>query len=104
MLVDTSPVEKKVDSAAVVVKALSELGTVQRKPGLPGDLGKTFDDIYDWRKHDDGVYYWNKGPKDFDTYLDNVVWSRTLGGGVGCVTLRVWGRRMFATKVVEYMV
>ena len=81
MPVDVSPAKAKAASVAAVVKTLSELESAPRKSGSSSDHSKTFDELCDWRKDDDGTFYWSKGPRDFDTYLERVFRSSTLARG-----------------------
>ena len=63
-----------VDSVAAVIQAASTIegDVVAGRPGSPGDPGKTFDDIFDWKNYEDGEPYWEKGLASFDEYLQTV--------------------------------
>ncbi|MFM7981104.1 MAG: hypothetical protein ACKPKO_17480, partial [Candidatus Fonsibacter sp.] len=48
----------RVASAAAVVQAAADMERFERRVGQYDD--KAFDEIYDWKRDDDGVPYWEK--------------------------------------------
>ena len=50
---------------AAVLEAVSSIASVTAagKSGEPDDPGQTFDELYDWKRDEEGVPYWRKGPK-----------------------------------------
>lgn len=51
-----------------------------RKSGYPGDPGKTFDEMFDWRLDEADIPFWRKGLATFDIFLGRVFRSRVVGG------------------------
>ena len=74
------------DPAASVVAVLRSLSSVEErvaanKSGPPGELGKTFDELFDWNIDENGAPYHKKAPETFDDYLYTAFWSQTEAKG-----------------------
>ena len=77
MPADIALAKVKAASVAVVVNTLYEMESASRKPGSPDDPGRTFVEIFDWRRDDDGTPYWSEGPN----YFRHVFSTKCFGRG-----------------------
>ena len=59
--------EEQAVSVAAVLQSMSsvEERAAAHKSGLPGEPGKTFDELFDWSLDDNGIPYYRKGPATF---------------------------------------